>query len=251
MAGRFMQKQKKKQRNRPKKSFLYGKNSIVERLKSFPETVRQVFISDKFSDKGLVKRAQALNIPVKVVSEKELSRIKYADRLQGIVARVENFKYSDLEELLQTGIKRLMFLDSITDPHNLGAIIRTLACIGGFGLVIGRHNSCLVNDTVMHVASGGENYVPVSLVNSLPMALMRAKATGFFVYGAIVENGVDIPDVDFAERSAIVLGSEGRGISPGIRKQIDTRIKIPMKGVNLSFNVSVACGIIAYEAGKR
>ncbi len=236
---------KKKQRNRPKKSFLYGKRSVYERLKANPSSIHQIFITDKFSDKQILHLIEENNVSVKLVSEKEIQRIKRADRVQSVVARVDNFVYTELDDVLDAGY-RLFFLEGITDPHNLGAIIRTLACFGNFAVVIGRHNSCLVNDTVMHVASGGENYVPVCAVNSLPMAILKARESGWSVYGAVIEDAKDISDIEFDKRPAIVLGSEGKGLSSSVKKAVDHRIKIPMKGASLSFNVSVACGIIAY-----
>ncbi len=234
--------------------YLYGKNSVLERLKANPKSIKRIFLEEGFDTQDILRIIESKKIPVKRVSEKELKRIKRADRLQGIVAEVDSFRYTGFEELLHKGRNNnlsFIFLDSINDPHNLGAIIRVLACLGGFNVVIARHSSCEVNDTVMHVSSGGENFVPVSMVTNMSDALIKAKKAGYWVAGTVVENGTEIEKANLPFPICLVLGSEGKGIRHGINKQLDLKLTLPMKGAKLSFNVAMACAIFCHEIAKR
>ncbi|MBI4697744.1 MAG: 23S rRNA (guanosine(2251)-2'-O)-methyltransferase RlmB [Nitrospirae bacterium] len=234
--------------------YLYGKNSVLERLQSNPKSVRKIFMQDNFSDQLIIKAMDSLNIPVSRVSEKDLLRIKRADRLQGIVAEVSKYQYAPFEKLLNLPDKDrpvFIFLDSLNDPHNLGTIIRTAACFGGFAVVVPEHGSCEVNETVIHVASGGENFVPVSLVTNLATAMIEAKKAGYWAAGAVVEGGEDLNKVSLPFPLCLVLGSEGKGIRYGLQKHLDLKISLPMRGAQLSFNVAMACAIFSYEIVRQ
>jgi len=237
-----------------KAMYLYGKNSILERLKANPKSIKRMYAADNFNAAHITNAAKSAGIPLKKVSERELEKIKRADRLQGIVAEVEPFKYTDFDELIsEPGAQglSLICLDNIYDPHNLGSIIRTAACFGGFAVIIPRHGACEVNDTVMHVASGGENFVPVSIVNNTSTAVIKAKNAGFWIVGAVVEEGEDINKVDLPYPVCLVLGSEGKGIRHGVKKHLDMKVKLPMKGAALSFNVAVASAMFSYEIVRQ
>lgn len=233
--------------------FLYGKNSVLERLKANPESIRKIFLQENFNAPHIMKIIKSAKIPFKSVAEKELLRIKCADRLQGIVAEADKFKYTPFEELLHRSEDKLsvIFLDSINDPHNLGSIIRIVACFGGFAVVIPRHGACEVNETVLHVASGGENFVPVSLVTNLATALREAKEAGYWAVGTVVEDGENINKAALPFPLCLVMGSEGKGIRHGVQKQLDLKVSLPMKGAQLSFNVAMACAIFAHEIAKQ
>jgi len=232
--------------------FLYGKNSVLERLKVNPSSIKRIFIQENFNAPDIMKAIKTANIPLKSVTEKELLRIKRADRLQGIVAEVSKFIYTPFEKLLQRPPDNsLVFLDSINDPHNFGSIIRILACFGGFAVVIPKHSACEVNETVLHVASGGENYVPVAMVTNIPHALIDAKKAGYWVVGTVIENGEDLNKVSLPFPLCLILGSEGKGIRHGIQKQFDMKVSLPMNGAPLSFNVAMACAIFAYEIARQ
>ncbi len=234
--------------------YLYGKNSIHERLKVSPESIRQIFVQENFNGPHIMKLVKTSKTPCKKVSEKELLRIKQADRLQGIVAEVNKYQYTSFEESLRTGIERRLsyiFLDSLNDPHNLGSIMRIAACFNGFTLVIPEHGSCEINETVIHVASGGENYVPVCRVTNLSSALMKAKKAGYWAVGTVVEEGQDINTTALPFPLCLVLGAEGKGIRYGIQKHLDMKINLPMKGARLSFNVAMAFSIFAHEIAKQ
>ncbi len=245
--------------------YLYGKNSVRERLKANPESMRNIYLQDNFDSPSLLEAVNSAEIPTKRVTERELNKIKRADRLQGIVAEVDEYVYTPFEELLynppitegdpESSRKEVnltfIFLDSINDPHNLGSIMRIVACFGGFSIVIPKHSSCEVNDTVMHVASGGENYISVSKVNNMTTALLRAKKEGYWIIGTVVENGGEINDVSLPFPVCLVLGSEGKGIRYGLMKHLDMKVSLPMRGAALSFNVAMACAVFCHEISRQ
>lgn len=236
------------------KVYLYGKNSVMERLKVRPDSIRKIFIQDNFRSPELMHHVEANRISIKTVSEKDLLRIKRADRLQGIVAETDAYRYAPFEETLHRGLDdnwSLLFLDSLNDPHNLGSILRITACFGKFALVIPEHGSCEVNDTVIHVASGGENYVPVSRVTNLSTALIKAKKAGYWAVGTVVENGQDIDTASLPFPLCLVLGAEGTGIRYGIQKHLDLKVTLPMAGAQLSLNVAMACAIFTHEIVRQ
>ena len=234
--------------------YLYGKNSILERLRVNPRSIKKIFLRENFNAPDIFKLVGSKKIPTKRVSEKKLGRVKHASRLQGIVAEVDDFIYADFEELLHKGSEKklsLIFLDSISDPHNLGSIMRIAACFGGFAIVIPKYNACEVNDTVMHVASGGENFVPVSMVSNISTALFKAKKADWWIVGAVVRGGKEISSISLPFPMCLVLGSEDKGIRYGIERQLDLKVSLPMRGISLSLNVAMACAIFCHEMAKQ
>ncbi len=233
---------------------LYGKNSVFERLKADPKSIKGVTVSDSFDHpqtEGLIRQNR---IPFERVSARELEKIRPAKDLQGIVAKVDKFCYACFEDLLDIPHSSLtpVFLDRVSDPHNLGVIIRITACFGSFAVVIPEHESCEVNETVLHVACGGENYVKVARVVNLSKAIIEAKRKGFWIVGADAgSEAQDIGHVSLPFPLGLVMGSEGEGIRLGIHKHLDMKVRIPMKGAGLSFNVSMACAIFCYEALRQ
>jgi 23S rRNA (guanosine2251-2'-O)-methyltransferase len=236
------------------KAYLYGKNSILERLKANPKSIKSVYVQENFNHPQILHMFKDSQIPYRVISEKELSRIKRADRLQGIVAEVSKFEYTPLENIISPADDKrpcLLFLDDINDPHNLGSILRITACFGGFAVVLPRHSSCEVNDTVMHVASGGENFTPVAMVSNTLNAIIKAKDAGYWIGATVVEGGHDLNSFEAPFPFAIVLGSEGKGIKPAILKHVDLNITLKMTGEPLSLNVAMASAIFCYEISKQ
>ena len=234
--------------------YLYGKNSVIERLRADPKSIKKIYIQDNLKPPNIADLIRSKNVPLQSVSEGELARIKRADRLQGIVAEVRRYEYASFDDLIKAPAGEnlsLLFLDNINDPHNLGSIIRTAACFGGFAIVIPQHASCEVNDTVMHVASGGENHTPVSKVNNMSTALIKAKKAGFWIAGTVVEGGEDINSISLPFPLALVLGSEGKGIRHGIKKQLDLKVTLPMRGAALSLNVAMAASVFCHEITRQ
>ncbi len=234
--------------------FLYGKNSVYERLKTRPETVRKVFLKEGFSSPEIEEEILANKISCSRVSDKKLNSIKSKKDIQGIIAEVDKFTYVSFDALLPGKEKgnTLFFLDRINDPQNLGVIIRTAACFGGISIVIPEFEACGVTDAVLHVASGGENYVRMSRVKNLTRAISAAKAEGFWIAGGVVDDSAqDMGSFKFTFPLGLVLGSEGRGIRYGIDKNLDFKVRIPMEGAGLSLNVAVSSAVFCYEISRQ
>jgi 23S rRNA (guanosine2251-2'-O)-methyltransferase len=234
---------------------LYGKNSVFERLKTNPASIKKIFLQENFNAPAVENLIKTNKIPSERISAHDLARIKPVKGLQGIVARVDKFEYTPLSDLLARAMdekRALILLDRINDPQNLGGIIRNLACFGGFSAIIPRFEACEVTEAVLHVASGGENYVPVAKVPNLLNAITAAKKRGYWITGATAgDDAEDINKAPFPFPLGLVLGSEGKGIRHGLLKQLDMKVRIPMGGAGLSFNVSVACAIFCHEISRQ
>ncbi|MCM8823848.1 MAG: 23S rRNA (guanosine(2251)-2'-O)-methyltransferase RlmB [Candidatus Omnitrophica bacterium] len=228
---------------------LYGKNSVFERLKSNPQSIRKIILRDNFDELSIDRLIKLHRVPCERLPSYKFNRIRHSLDSQGILAKVNDFSYVPLEDLLsQNKNLNIIFLDRIYDPQNLGAIIRTTACLGGFAIVIPKFQACEVNETVLHIASGGENYVPVAKVSNLSSALREIKKFGYWVVGGVIRGEAeDIRKVSFLFPLGLVLGSEGKGVRYGVEKCLDMKVYIPMEGVNITFNVSIACAIFCYE----
>jgi 23S rRNA (guanosine2251-2'-O)-methyltransferase len=234
--------------------YLYGKNSVLERLKANAGSIRKIYLADDFGDQRILDAIRETKVKTQRLPHKRLVKIKPSEHLQGIIAEVDNFFYTPFENLLSKPTRQkltLIFLDNLTDPQNLGAIIRSLACLGGFAVVIPEHNSCKITDAVLHVASGGENYIPVAMAGNTSKALMEAKRAGYWSAGATIEGGEEIESARLAFPLCLVMGSEGRGIRPGVIKHLDFKITLPMRGAALSFNVAIATVLLSYEIFKK
>lgn len=138
-------------------------------------------------------------------------------------------------------------LDGINDPHNLGVIIRLAACIGSYALCIASQGCCPINETVLHVASGGENSVPVTQVESLNETLQQLKKAGYLCLATTVDHGTNPRNLLTSFPLCLMLGAEGRGLSQELVKAADATITIPMPGAQLSLNVAMACSMLLYE----
>ncbi|MBU2540493.1 MAG: 23S rRNA (guanosine(2251)-2'-O)-methyltransferase RlmB [Candidatus Omnitrophica bacterium] len=233
---------------------LYGKNSILERLKSAPQTINKIYIKKGLNLEAIVKLARDKEIAFIHMPDKKFFNFTSGIHCQGVVAEVDKFAYNFLEDFLnrpKQELLSLVFLDNVCDPQNLGGILRTLACFGGFALVIPRHKSAAVNDTVLKVACGGESFVPVAQVSNLSVAIELVKKSGYWVAGAVTEAGKDLLDMELPFPLAIVIGSEGKGIRPGVANHIDLGLTLPMPGTRLSFNVATATAIFCYEIFRQ
>lgn len=229
---------------------LYGKNSVLERLKVRPKSITRIFFKDDFNLPAIEQLVKRHSIPSQRLNQQKLQRLKPHCSLGGVVAETVGFEYADLDDvIIKPKFKQLsfIFLDRIFDPQNLGAIIRTAACFGSFAVVIPKHKACEVTETVLHVASGGENHVPVVMVSNLTNALLKLKDSGFWAVGAAACGGDPINQTSLPKPVCLVLGSEGSGIRYGLAKHLDLSLNIPMAGAPLSFNVTAACAILCYE----
>ncbi len=232
--------------------FLYGKNSIRERLRYDPKSIRSILLQDNFKDPWIEKLIKSKKIKYRILSPKQLQKIKPNTSLQGVAAEVGDFKYYAFTDLLNRKDKlTFIFLDRISDPQNFGALIRSAACFGKFGIVIAKHKTCPVTDTVLHVACGGENFTPIAMVTNLKNTLLEAKRNDYWAAGAVAEGGKRLDSTELPFPLCFVLGSEGSGVRYGLDKHLDLKLNIPMEGAKLSFNVGVAGAIFCYEAAKQ
>ncbi len=234
--------------------FLYGKNSVVERIKKNPQSIKKIFLQKGSNDEHFLKEIKNMRIPIIYTDISQIQFKKFSNRTYRIAAEIKDFQYSDFKDILNKQDEEkptLIFLDNITDPQNLGSIIRTAGCFGGFGIVIPKQRACGVNETALAVAEGGENYTPVYLVSNLTYSIIEAKKKGYWLMGSVIDKGTSIFKTPFPLPLGIVLGSENNGIHQGILKYIDLKVSIPMSGASLSFNVAIAASIFCYEISRH
>ena len=232
-----------------------GKNAVTEALRSGREIE---YLMCAKGAKGavvpIIAECKKRGIPVKEMPKEKLDFKLGGQNHQGMAVVVSSGEYCELSELIEKSKQNspalIMILDCIEDPHNLGAIIRTAETAGATGIIIPKRRSAGLNTTVYKVASGALEYVPVSRVGNLAAAIDELKANGIWVYGADM-HGEDIYSTDLTGNVAVVVGSEGSGISRLIKEKCDFLVKIPMFGKINSLNASVAAGIMMYEAVRQ
>lgn len=234
---------------------LYGKNPVIERLRSNPQTIRKIFIQDDFQESSYIhKKARQWGLSVFVVPRSKMIKLARNINTQGVLVEVDDFIYTPYDVLLEEATAKhncLLFLDELNDPQNLGGILRSIACLGQFSVVLPTHDSVSVTDSVLRVASGGDNYVKVARVANLANAIRSAKEAGFTIAGAVVEDGSPLTEVTFPFPLGLVIGSEQKGIRDIIRKQLDLAVTIPMAAARLSLNVAHAATIFCYEITRQ
>lgn len=234
---------------------LFGKNSVMERLRSNPKSIRKIYIQHGFKGTlAIHKKARQWNIPILPVAQSKMMKIGRDKNTQGILGDVEDFAYTPYDELLETALNKkrsLLFLDGLTDPQNFGAIIRSLACLGKFSIILPTHDSVSITETVLRVASGGDNYVPIAKVSNLSHAIQKAKKEGFQIVGAVTKEGEDLSEIELPHPLGLVVGSEQKGIRDIICKHLDVKLSIPMACDTLSFNVAHATAVLCYEITRQ
>jgi 23S rRNA (guanosine2251-2'-O)-methyltransferase len=233
---------------------LYGKKSVFERLKMNPASVKKVYMQDRTRIPHIEKLIHTYAIPVERISARRIENMKRAKNLQGIIARVDRFRHTPYEELLSLSEQEkliLVFLDRINDPQNLGVILRSLACFGGYAVIIPEKGACMITEAVLHVACGGENYIRIAKVQDLGDAIISAKSHGYWIMGAMADTGKSIHTVSMKFPLGLILGAEAEGISPKLKQLIDAMVHIPMPGIGLSLNVGMACAVFAYEINRQ
>lgn len=234
---------------------LYGKNPVLERIKANPRSIHKLYFQNNIDLSDLVLATKQAKLDFVSVDKKWIEKECGKVHSQGVVAEVDDFLYVPLQTIIDECLRNVsipVLLDRITDPQNLGAIIRTLACLGGFSLVLPEFESAEVNETVLRVANGGENYVKISMIPNLVNGIRKIKEENILAVGAVAASeGVDIAKADLQFPLCIVIGSEGTGIRPGIDKVLDIRVSVPMKGAPLSYNAAIASALVCYELEKR
>ncbi len=230
---------------------LYGKRSIIERILANHKSVKTIYILDGVHRPEVFSLARKKGIRVESVPRNKFLNLAQDMQTQGVVADVDKFYYRDFDELIaQEDNKKpiLIFLDRINDPQNLGVILRSCACFGGFAVVLPKFESVEVTDAVLKVACGAENYIPVAQVTNLSLAIQKAKNSGYWIGATVVKEGENPRKSKLNFPLGLVFGSEGEGVRPGLMKHIDYKLTLPMVGAGLSFNVAMAATIFCYEA---
>ena len=166
---------------------------------------------------------------------------------QGIILDIEDFSYTDYEEFFNVDNAKVVILDHLEDPHNLGAIIRTAEAAGITGIIIPKDRSVDINSTVMKTSAGALENMKISKVTNIVATINDLKDNGFWIVGTTMDGQYDYKDIDYKGKIALVIGNEGNGMSKGVKDACDYIARIPMKGKINSLNASVAAGIMIYE----
>ena len=224
---------------------VYGRNVAKEVLNN-NKKVYKVTIKEDFDDKNIISLLEKKNISYEVMNKKDFSRFdKYSS--QGIIMDIEDFRYSELEDFINEDDSKVVILDHLEDTHNLGAIIRTCEAAGINGIIIPKDRSVSVNATVMKTSAGALENVKIAMVTNLNQTIKKLKDNGFWIVGTAMENSIDYREINYSGKTALVIGSEGFGMSKSIQESCDFVAKIPMYGKINSLNASVAAGIMIYE----
>ncbi len=233
---------------------LYGKNPVIERIRSNPGTIKKLYLQKGVDLSAVVQECKKNEVNFESVDKIWFKENAGDIHSQGVIAEIKDFSYTPFKKVMENclrGVAIPVVLDGITDPQNLGSIIRTLACMGKFSLIIPEHNSVDVNETVLRVASGGENHLDIAMVINSATTISKIKDQDVMIAGAVVESSEPVDKAELNSPLALVMGAEGKGIRPGILKLLDARLSLSMEGAGLSYNVSVATALFCYEVKRR
>ncbi len=224
---------------------IYGKNALREALNS-PNKIKKIYLSENFKDKDLLLLIKNNKIHYETMLSKNMDKIE--SKNQGIIAILTDFNYTDLNDILNEKI--IIILDHLEDPHNFGAIIRTVEAAGIKSIIIPKDRSVDVNDTVMKISTGALNHVKITRVTNLVNTINKLKENGYFIYGAEAD-GINFKKVSYSDKIVLIIGSEGNGLSNLVRKSCDEIVSLPMNGNINSLNASVAASILIYDLISR
>ena len=229
--------------------YIFGKNVAKETLENNKKILKAI-VSKDFSDKSIISMLEKKNINIEYVSKFDIDKIVSGNH-QGIVLSVPDYKYCDLDELLVNDKPFIVILDHLEDPHNFGAIIRTCEAAGVDGIIIPKDRSVSVNSTVMKTSAGALNNMKICMVTNLNRCIDELKDKGIWIVGTDMTDSVSYDSIDYDMPVAIIIGSEGFGISRLVREKCDFVVNIPMKGKVNSLNASVAAGILIYKIFEK
>jgi len=243
----------------PKRNFVYGLHAIGAVIERSPERLLELWVAQPRDDlrvRELKERARAVGVSVQSVGLEALAKLVGDVAHQGAVAAVRPLKPWDEHDLLQalgqiTGDPLLLILDGVTDPHNLGACLRTADAAGVHAVIIPRDRAAVVDGVVRKVAAGAAEFVPIASVTNLARTVDRLKEHGIWVVGTDGEADQTLYAADLKRPLALVLGAEGGGMRRLTRERCDFLVRIPMAGQVESLNVSVAAGVALFEACRQ
>lgn len=237
---------------------LEGRNALQEALKS-GRTVDKVFIAAGETDRALqrlaaeAKEAGAVVVPV---DRRKLDAMSFTRAHQGVIALVAAHIYYSIDDILEEAASRgeaplIVICDELSDPHNLGAILRSAECAGVHGVIIPKRRSVGLTATVAKASAGAIEYMKVARVTNINNAIAELKEKGVWVFGTAAEGSIPMYQANLTVPAAIVIGNEGDGMSQLVRKNCDVMLNIPMKGHISSLNASAAASILLYEALRQ
>lgn len=229
--------------------YIYGKNVIKEAILN-KRKIHQLFVEKQHKDTIFLSFLKEHNLTYTTLDKGKLGQLVDTGLHQGVVAEIDPYKTYALDQLPESEHVKLVMLDSIEDPHNLGAIIRTAVAAGIDGIVMSAKQQVPLNATVAKVSSGGIEHIKVYLSKQLFTALETLKEKGFHIVGTDVKGAYAHNQFEYPKKTVIILGNEGKGIRPLVKKYCDTFVYIPMKGHMQSLNVSVAAALLMYEVTK-
>lgn len=232
---------------------IIGINPVLEYLKQNEDAEKVFFLKGTRNKRvqEIVDIVKSKKILYTFVPEEKLKKIADNERHQGVVLQYSGFKYQELENLDYSVNSLIVLLDQITDPHNLGAIIRSAVASGVEAVIIPERNSVSVDEVVVKVSAGTAYKVPIVKVNNLNQTINYLKENGFWIVGTDGTAKELYNEYDFSGRHALVMGSEGKGMRRLVRENCDTLVKIPLLNGVESLNVSVAASVIFFEAAKN
>lgn len=236
---------------------LEGRNAVIEALRA-EKTLEKLYIQAGLKDgpiNTIIKQAKKNDIQPEFITKERLDKLSATKKHQGVIAIMSAYDYSTVDEILEIARNKgespfILILDSIEDPYNLGAIIRTANQAGVHGIIIPKHRAVGLRASVARTSAGAINYTPVAKVTNISKTIEELKKEGLWFICADM-SGTSMYEVDFKGAIGIVIGNEGSGISESVKKKCDFLVSIPMFGDIDSLNVSVATGILAYEAVRQ
>ena len=235
-----------------------GRNAVIEALRA-GASIDKIFIQKGETDKTLghiASTARAAGVVVVDADKRKLDFMSRTHAHQGVIALASVREYVSVEEILNIAREKgenplIVVCDEISDPHNLGAIIRTAECAGAHGVIIPKRRSAGLTSIVGKTSAGAVSYVPVARVPNIPALLEQLQKEGVWVFGTAAEGTTTLYSADLKGPAAIVIGSEGEGMTRLVREKCDFLVSIPMKGKISSLNASAAAAILLYEAVRQ
>ncbi len=236
-------------------TLIFGINAILEKLRASPDEILEIIFAGE-TGRTAQREAERLGIRAVQGTRELLDRLTLGQRHQGVVARVAAFTYCSINELLDSAEtpgapRRIVLLDGVTDPRNLGALLRTAEGAGAPHVIIPKDRSANVNSTVIKASAGAAHHVKVYKVTNLRQVMKQLKNQGFWLVGLDPQAKTSIYEQAYSENLAIVLGGEGRGLRPLVRQECDFCVSIPMIGRIASLNVAVAGAVFLYEVLRQ
>ena len=238
-----------------KENIIVGRNPVTEALRSGREIDKLMVSSEEGSMKKILALAKERRIPVMKVEKSAIDRIAEGKAHQGVAAYVSAYAYSELEDIFRIAEERgedpfIIILDNLEDPHNLGAIMRTAECAGAHGVIIPKRRACGLTEVVAKASAGAIEYMPCVKVTNIAQTIEELKERGIWV-AACDMGGQEYYKANLKGKLAVVIGSEGFGISRLVKEKCDFVVSMPMVGRITSLNASNAAAVIIYEVRKQ